>query len=194
MWYFCDAAASQLRLFSHYTPDMKSLYDVPNLLLQKLPAENFTATTKVKFVPRKNKGKTVEGERAGLVVMGLDYAVLALDSRADGLYLVQADCKKADKGGLEKENAAIKLDSDELYLRVKFEQAGAKKPTQKGDYKCVCTFYYSLDGKKYEPVGKAFTAQVGKWIGAKVGLFCTRPWKSNDSGWLETDWFRITRK
>ena len=41
---------------------------------------------------------------------------------------------------------------------------------------------------------KAFTAQVGKWIGAKVGLFCTRPWKSNDSGWLETDWFRITRK
>lgn len=86
---------------------MKSLYDVPNLLLQKFPTEDFTATTKVKFMPRENKGKTMVGERAGLVVMGLDYAVLALDSRADGIYLVQADCKKADpRCDQEKENAA----------------------------------------------------------------------------------------
>ena len=124
--------------------------------------------------------------------MGLDYAVLALESRADGIYLVQAACAKADKGGVEKENTAIKLDSDELYLRVKVKQT-TRKPTQKPDYKCECTFYYSLDGKKYEPIGKTFTAKEGKWIGAKVGLFCTRPWKSNDSGWLESDWFRITK-
>lgn len=192
LWYFCDAAASKLRLFSHCTPDMKSLYDVPNLLLQKFPAENFTATTQVKLAPRKNKGKTVEGERGGLVIMGLDYAVLALESRADGIYLVQAACARADKGGVEKENTAIKLDSDELYLRVKVKQT-TRKPTQKSDYKCECTFYYSLDGKKFSPIGEKFTAKVGQWIGAKVGLFCTRPWTSNDSGWLESDWFRITK-
>lgn len=192
LWYFCDAASSKLRLFSHCTPDMKSLYDVPNLLLQKFPAENFTATTQVKLAPRKNKGKTVEGERGGLVIMGLDYAVLALESRADGIYLVQAACARADKGGVEKENTAIKLDSDELYLRVKVKQT-TRKPTQKSDYKCECTFYYSLDGKKFSPIGEKFTAKVGQWIGAKVGLFCTRPWTSNDSGWLESDWFRITK-
>ena len=83
---------------------------------------------------------------------------------------------------------------NELYLRVKVKQAGAKKPTQKADYKCECTFYYSLDGKKFTPIGKAFTAKEGKWIGAKVGLFCTRTWESNDSGWLDVDWFRITKK
>lgn len=194
LWYFCDANASTLRLFSHCTPGMKSLYDVPNLLLQKFPTEDFTATTKVKFMPRENKGKTMVGERAGLVVMGLDYAVLALDSRADGIYLVQADCKKADRGAIEKENAAVKLEGNELYLRVKVKQAGVKKPTQKADYKCECTFYYSLDGKKFTPIGTSFTAKEGKWIGAKVGLFCTRTWESNDSGWLDVDWFRITKK
>ncbi len=194
LWYFCDAAASTLRLYSHHTPSMKSLYDVPNLLLQKFPTENFTATTKVKFMPRHNKGKVMEGERAGLVVMGLDYAVLALDSRADGIYLTQADCKKADKGGVEKENNAVKLDDNEIYLRVKVQQVGAKNPTKKEDYKCECTFYYSVDGKKFSQFGKPFIAKEGKWIGAKVGLFCTRNWHSNDSGWLDADWFRITKK
>lgn len=124
--------------------------------------------------------------------MGLDYAVLALESRADGIYLVQAVCPKADKGGVEKENASIKLDGNELYLRVKVKQT-TKNPTQKPDYNCECTFYYSLDGKKFSPIGEKFTAKVGQWIGAKVGLFCTRPWTSNDSGWLESDWFRITK-
>ena len=194
LWYFCDAASSTLRLFSHHTPDMKSLYDVPNLLLQKFPTENFTATTKVKFAPRKKNGKRESGERAGLVVMGLDYAVLALESRPDGIYLVQADCKKADKGAVEKENAALKLDGSEIYLQVKVKQAGAKKPKAKGDYRCECTFLYSLDGNKYIPFGEMFVAREGQWIGAKTGLFCTRTWKSNDSGWLDVDWFRFTKK
>lgn len=32
----------------------------------------------------------------------------------------------------------------------------------------------------------------GRWIGAKVGLFATRPDKTNDSGFADVDWFRIT--
>ncbi|MBS1661021.1 MAG: hypothetical protein JST68_08225 [Bacteroidetes bacterium] len=35
------------------------------------------------------------------------------------------------------------------------------------------------------------TAEPGKWIGAKVGLFCTRSSPTNDSGHAEVDWFRI---
>ncbi|MDE6573468.1 MAG: hypothetical protein K2L58_09535, partial [Duncaniella sp.] len=34
---------------------------------------------------------------------------------------------------------------------------------------------------------------VGHWIGAKVGLFSTRSWTSNDSGWLDIDWFHIEK-
>ena len=35
----------------------------------------------------------------------------------------------------------------------------------------------------------------GKWIGVKVGTFCTRPAiTTNDGGWSDVDWFRITKK
>lgn len=71
----------------------KSLWDVPNLLLQKLPARELTATTKLTFKPTKK----VKGERAGLVMIDLDYAALAIENTAEGLVLSQVECLKADK-------------------------------------------------------------------------------------------------
>jgi hypothetical protein len=45
------------------------------------------------------------------------------------------------------------------------------------------------------PLGNPFQAREGQWIGAKVGMFCTRPAiVTNDGGWTDVDWFRITRK
>ena len=45
------------------------------------------------------------------------------------------------------------------------------------------------------PLGVPFQAREGQWIGAKVGMFCTRPAiKTNDGGWADVDWFRITKK
>ncbi len=194
LWYFCDAASSRLRLFSHHTPEAKSLYYMPNMLLQKFPTENFTATAKVQFAPRKKNGKAMEGERAGLIVMGYDYATLALESRKDGIYLVEADCVKANKGATETEVASVKIPDDaELYLRVQVRMVGPKKPTKKEDYKAEARFSYSLDGKKFTPFGREFNVREGHWIGAKVGMFCTRDWGSNDSGWLDIDWFRVTK-
>lgn len=196
LWYFCDAAASKLRLFSNAIPkDAKSIYDAPNLLLQKFPARDFTATAKVQFFPRKKDGKTMTGERAGIVVMGYNFGTLAFESKQDGIYLSQSECLKANKGGQETVNEAIKIDdSRELYLRVRISYAGAKKPVQKSDYAAEATFYYSFDGKKFSKIGQPVKADVGHWIGAKLGLFCTRDWTSNDSGWLDVDWFRITKK
>ena len=66
-----------------------------------------------------------------------------------------------------------------LYLRVAVK-AGAK-----------CQFSYSLDGQSFQPLGAEFQAREGKWIGAKVGLFSTRPTKFNDSGNADFEWFRI---
>jgi hypothetical protein len=82
-----------------------------------------------------------------------------------------------DKGNAEKTNTSVLLKSNTIYLRV-IVQSGA-----------VCTFSYSLDGKKYRTLGNSFTAKEGKWIGAKVGLFCNRPVANNDSGRVEADWF-----
>ena len=194
LWYYTDAQASKLRLFSHHNEGAKTLYGASNLLLQKFPAQNFTATAKVQFFPRKKDGKIMTGERAGIIVEGHDYAALSLVSREDGIYLTEADCVKASKGADETEVASVKIeDGKELYLRVQIRMVGPKKPMKKPDYKAEATFYYSLDGKKFTKFGRPFNVREGHWIGGKVGLFCTRDWVSNDSGWLDIDWFRITK-
>ncbi|MDE5750752.1 MAG: family 43 glycosylhydrolase, partial [Duncaniella sp.] len=195
LWYFNDAKTGQLRLFSTNTPGAERIYDMPNLLLQKFPAMNFTATAKVSFNPRVNNGKVQPGEIGGLCVMGYNYGAIAFESRADGIYLVDIHGEKANKGGKEARGEEVKLDSGkDIYLRVVVKRVGVKKPTQKSDYKCEATFMYSLDGKNFKPFGQKLNVTEGHWIGAKVGLFCSRPWMSNDSGWMDIDWFRITKK
>lgn len=194
LWYFCDATNSKLRLYSHYTPGAKNLYDMPNVLMQKFPNEKFTATAKVSFQPRIKNDKPEVGEKGGITVMGYNFATLALESRADGIYLVQTDCVGANKGKDEVETAALKLDTNgPVWLQAVVKMVGAKKPVAKPDYKCQVTFRYSLDGKKYQDFGRPMDVREGHWIGAKVGLFCTRPWKSNDSGWLDVDYFHIDK-
>ena len=194
LWYYADANASKLRLFSHNTPGAERLYDMPNLLLQKFPAHDFTATAKVQFAPRVNNGKVSTGELAGLIVMGYNYGTIALESREDGIYLVNIDCEKANKGGKEMRGDAVKIDGGkDIYLRVQIKRTGVKKPVKKEDYTAEATFSYSFDGKKFTKFGNPVNVREGHWIGAKVGLFCVRDWQSNDSGWLDVDWFRITK-
>ncbi|MDE6154358.1 MAG: glycoside hydrolase, partial [Muribaculaceae bacterium] len=55
-----------------------------------------------------------------------------------------------------------------------------------------CTFYYSLDGKKYHKAGSVFRARQGKWIGAKVGLFSVTS-DGTDRGWIDIDTFDMTK-
>ena len=190
-WHFCDAANSRLRLYSFAVPEgYKNLYDVSNLLLQKTPAKDFTVTTKLTFSPTTK----YKGERTGLLVMGLDYAGLILENGADGITLSQVACRKADKGTPERVVVSQPLSCQTVYLRATFRDTGRKilKSEGSADMIVEVTFFYSLDGKKYKPIGDTFTLREGKWIGAKVGTFCTRPCvKSNDGGWVDVDWWRV---
>lgn len=164
-----------LRLFSWKSPDtVRNLWDAPNLLLQKLPAEAFTATTKLKFTPNPK----IENEQAGLVIMGRSYARIFLESRKDGVYLLFGTCNGADKGKAEQIRTITKMEGKEMLLQVTMKAGGG------------CTFSYSADGSRYTDVG-TFQATEGQWIGAKVGLFCTRQDQTNDSGYADFDWFRI---
>jgi beta-xylosidase len=178
-WFFAHAGKGALRLYSVPQPGTyKNLWDIPNLLLQKFPAPNFTITAKLAFSP---SGK-FKNERTGLLVMGMDYALLSLENTPDGFVLSQRECRDADRGNAEKTNTSVALPNGTVYLRVKVEQR---------DGVAHCTFGYSTDGETYHPAGKPFTAREGKWIGAKVGLFCSRPDATNDAGWVDVDWFRV---
>ncbi len=189
-WHYCAGQKGVLRLFSYPEPEGgKSLWNVPNLLMQKPTAPNFTCTTKLNFTT----SDKYLGERTGLVVMGLDYAAIVMENTADGLVLNQVVCKEADKGNVEKVIASVPLQSGEVYLRAKFMDKGMleKNPL---DMKVMVQFSYSLDGKKFKPLGEAFQAKEGKWIGAKTGVFCTRPAKERvDGGWVDVDFFRVTK-
>lgn len=192
-WAYYAGDKSFVRLYSYpVVEDYKNLWNVANLLLQKTPAKNFTATMKLKFSP----SPKYKGERTGLLVMGLDYSGLIIENTDNGLELSQVECKNADKGTPETKNATVSLSENTVYLRVKFSCDGKKIDKSEGghDLLVMCDFSYSLDGKKYRKLGNSFQAREGKWIGAKVGMFCTRPAiRTNDGGWTDVDWFRITK-
>ena len=175
-----------MRIYSHIlSPEFVNFWEVPNLLLQKFPAEEFTATTKLKVSAKD------DGQMSGLIVMGWDYAYLGVEKSGEGFILKYVQCKDAEQKTPEKTSVVGILDKCrtfeaglypnyeiDIYLRVKIE-AGGK-----------CSFYYSTDGKRFHNVGDTFIARQGKWIGAKVGLFSVAPY-GKERGWVDADWFRI---
>ncbi|MFT4168853.1 MAG: glycoside hydrolase 43 family protein [Dysgonomonas sp.] len=177
-WYFANQEVGCLSLYSVPTPAYyKNLWDVPNLLLQKLPAPSFTTTMKLTLKP----DSRFYGERTGLLIMGQDYALLSFENTKEGFVLSQNECYKADQGMQESTNESVTLKSNTIYLRLQV----------KADDTCV--FSYSIDNKKYINMGKTFKVREGLWIGAKVGTFCTRPLQINDGGRADIDWFRISK-
>ena len=124
-------------------------------------------------------GGKADGEQAGLMIMGRDYSYLALQKQGDELLLKQAVCEDAEYGTKESVVGKAPLKDGSLSLKVKVNNKGE------------CTFSYSPDGEDYKAIGEKFQAREGKWIGAKVGLFTTRPAGSNGGGYTEFDYFRI---
>jgi len=163
-----------IRLYAEFMPeDFVNFWQVPNLLLQKTTADELTATTKVDFYSK------TTGEKTGLIVMGWNYASVALVKKDKGYELQQSICIDAEQKNPENLVAAKEIAESKIYLRVQVK-SGA-----------MCHFSYSIDGKKFIAFGDPFKARQGKWIGAKVGLFCLSPLKTGSRGYADFDWFRV---
>ncbi len=152
---------------------VRNFWDVPNVLLQKFPASEFTVTTSL------NLTSIAGGEKAGLIVMGTDYADITIRKTADGYQVTQSVCRNADRGAAEEETAPVALRSGEIELRVQVSDGA------------VCQFSYSAGGAPFVNLGEQFTARPGRWIGAKVGLFAVRSGAMGESGYADVDWFRV---
>lgn len=176
------------RIYTHkLSKDFVNLWEVPNLMLQKTPADKFTATAKIRFTAKD------QNQFGGLIMMGLDYSALVVKRVGDEFQLQRVTCKSADKGKAETVEviATLKPTSvdtidyqpgihEDIYLRMKVD-AGK------------CEFYYSLDGKKYKSAGAEFNMREGKWIGAKIGFVAAEPAGKANRGWIDADWFRVTK-
>lgn len=174
-WAYPNISNGSLKMFTVQQPaNAKSLWDIPNVLMQKFPAEEFTIVTKCKFTPR------MDGEKFGIVVMGLDYASLSLTANKKDLILQYNTCTKADKGNVEQQNTIDTLSSTNyIYFQIRINKGA------------VCEFSYSNGSNNFKNIPGTFTAKPGKWIGAKIGFFCTRDFTTNDSGYADIDWFRV---
>ena len=176
------------RIYGHeLSPHFKNFWEVPNLLMQKFPAEEFTATAKLKVSVKD------DGQLSGLIIMGWDYSWIGVEKQGEKFLLKQAVCKDAEQGNLEQVSTLAVLEPSrkfeaglfpnyerEIYIRVHVD---------KGAY---CRFSYSLDGKKFTEAGTLFKARQGKWIGAKVGMFSVTP-HGKERGWVDVDWFHVEK-
>ena len=163
----------------------KNFWEVPNLLLQKTPADRFTAIAKLRFTSK------ADGQFGGLIMMGLDYSALVVRRVGDTFQLVQMTCQAADKGKPQTETilatlkptAKDKIDykpgiHEDIYMRMTVADSKLH-------------FAYSLDGKKFTECGTQFKMREGKWIGAKFGFISAETDAKADRGWVEADWIRV---
>jgi beta-xylosidase len=171
-WYALDAARGQLRLFTQAVPDADDFVRAsPAILAQKVPASRFVASARVRLE------NAQEGDRAGLIVDGMQYAWAGL-RRANGVTeLVSTVCGPFGARCKEQSTVVLSPAPAELLLRV-FMNEGA-----------FVNFSYSVDGATFKPAGAPFPVTRGTWVGAQVGLFSVG--RKNGS-WLDVSDFRLS--
>lgn len=178
-----------LRLYTaDISSEAKSLWEAPNLLLQKTPANTFTATAKMRFASKE------DNQYGGIIMMGMDYQALVVNRQGGEFRLMQLNCTDADQGGVETSKVLATLKPTEkdtipyspaiymdIYLRMSVENG-------------TCRFAYSTDGRKFKNAGDALSIRQGKWIGAKFGFVAECKKRLSNRGWIDADWIRVTRK
>lgn len=175
-WYSLKVNPGNLRLYAMPIPQGTSgtLFDAPNLLMQKFPAPEFNVTTKLSFQLH-NKD-----ERMGLIIFGEEYACLSIYKGQHGWKLGQFVGKESDTIRLEEEIAGIDVETQSIFLRVCVAAEG------------ICTFYYSIDGIDFFVLGDTFKAQPGRWVGAKVGIFSSATVSEKIVGFADFEFFDVT--
>jgi beta-xylosidase len=143
-WHSLGQRPSHLRLPA--IPAPTDFWQTPNLLLQKLPAHTFSASTELHL-----KGDDPHAE-AGLILIGQQHAALVLASTPAGRRIqlrinneIVEDHPRTSCGGI-------------LHLHL--------APTG------LARFAYTDCNTPTRHFAPTFQATEGKWIGAKLGLFC----------------------
>lgn len=149
--------------------------DMPNLLLQKWPAPEFTCLTKLDL------SHLAEGDEAGVISMGVSYGLVTFEKNGDRL--VPSFVTGEQKYGkilpettAETRHALAELDwsqAKELHVRYTVKRAGTQdlSSSEKGFPLELVTFEYSTDGAVYQKAGEMH-AVPGRWVGVKNGVFC----------------------
>ena len=164
-WWSLSARPGWLRLHAQ-TAEAGDLANAGNLLLQKLPARAFVVETRLEVV-----APPASNAEAGVIVMGDQHAALVVRPRDNGAELVMR------VNGAEVFSTAMRTPAAKLAVEV--ADGG------------LCRFAYAAGDGPLGRVGPEFQAVKGKWIGAKVGLFCLAA-DSSGRGHTDLDYFRFS--
>lgn len=156
--------------------------DMPNLLLQKWPAPEFSCVTKLDLSNLEDR------EEAGVISMGTSYGLLTFRREGDSLVPYYVDgVQKYGKilpdttEETEKLLPAVSFDkAKELYIKYTVKQNGTRdlNANEKGFSLELVTLEYGTDGSSYQKAGE-MTAMPGRWVGVKNGVFCASPEKES---------------
>ena len=191
-------AFGTMRIYTHkLDTDWKNLWPVPNMLLQKTPADEFTVTAKLRFTSK------ADGQMGGIIMMGHNYQALVVRREGKEFKLLILTCQDADRGKAQQEElvatlkptAEDKIDykpgiHEDIYLRLQVSNAEAG--VAHGG-KPLVSFAWSQNGKKFTPCGSQYEMKQGKWIGAKFGFVAVDTDPKTDRGWIDADWIRVTK-
>ena len=173
---------------------MENVYgEMPNLLLQKWPAPEFTCITRLDL------SHLADGEEAGVISMGMKYGLLTFWKDED--HLLPRFIKGEQKFGKilvesveESAQELPEIDWDhagEIYVRYTVKQTGTQdlNSKEKGFPLELVTLEYSTDGNSYRKAGE-MNAVPGRWVGVKNGVFCcyAGPETKESSGYAVVDY------
>ena len=174
-WYSLQERPGMLRLHTAAAPEAREYVRVaPAILAQKMPAPSFVVNTRIEW------RAPADGERAGLMLNGMQYAWIGLRRHGGATELVYVTCTPAALRCGESTRVLLASAPLALSLRMTIAEGGAAR------------FAYSTDHARFIDAGPPFTASKGRWVGAQVGLFSVGERDGGGSS-LDVDYFRITR-
>lgn len=193
---------SYIKLNAVPTTPLRPVGDYRNLLLQKWSAPEFTCVTKMSF------NGLVDGDYAGMISLGVDYAALGV-AKKNGSYFLRTvngkqnfDCESVytqeivDEKPIEADRFAD--DTKTVYLRYTVKRTGATETKEMAlSVKNVpveeASLEISFDGKAYENA-VSYTAKAGRWVGVKNGMFVSHDntVKNEENGFATVDYIRYS--
>lgn len=142
-----------------------SLKVARNTLVQKVMGYTGDAVIKL------DMSKMADGQLAGLTAMAKRFMGVGVEKEGKKLYVYTED------NGIFVRHSQVK--GSTIYFKVSLDAVNNSNQ-----------FYYSVDGKKFIPVGEPFELSFAFWKGPHIGIFSYN--RAGDGGDAAFDWFRYT--
>ena len=154
--------------------EKNNVYWVPNLLLQKFPAWQFSAQTSLTLNAEKS------GDAGGVIVYGERYASLLLENSHGRYRILWVTGWMSDAGIVSENRQAIAvIDDASCEMKIEVSLGG------------ICRFAWRQNDRDWYPIAQPFAAGKGKWVGSKIGLLALSLESTKSDGFCAFDHFAL---